>query len=440
MLAIQTIRDETDRLRAALEARRTSAPVDEILAVDESRRALLVQVEAMRKDRNEASKAIGGAKDAEERQHLIEAQRAVSGQLDALEADLREAEAALEPLLLQVPNLPHADVPLGGEEDSVVILDGDGAAGSEWRYDTPLPLRQHSMPGATQEGLPHWEVGEKTGLIDFERGTKISGSGFYILRGDASRLQRALIAWMLDVHRRQGYVEVYPPFLVREQMLVGTGQLPKFADTMFHAEDTDLWLIPTAEVPVTNMYRDEILDIAQLPIHHTAYTPCFRHEQFSAGREVRGIKRGYQFDKVEMVRFEEPEASWGAIEQLLEDSLEVVRELGFKYRVLRLATGDLTFASAMTYDVEIWAPGAGEWLEVSSVSNFLDFQARRANLRYRDAAGKVHFLHTLNGSGIALPRTMATLLESGYLEDDTVEVPEVLHPYLGGDAVLHPAR
>lgn len=442
MLAIQTIRDETDRVRASLEARQTSAPIDEILAADESRRSLLVQVEAMRKDRNDASKAIGQAKDHEERQRLIEEQRAVSGRLDALEADLKTAEATLDRLLLEVPNLPHADVPLGGEPDAVVILDGDGAAGTERRFDAPVPLAQHAMASATQEGIPHWEVGDRTGLIDFERGTKLSGSGFYVLRGDASRLQRALISWMLDVHREQGYSEVYPPFLVREEMLVGTGQLPKFADTMFHAEDTDLWLIPTAEVPVTNMYRDEILDGAgdALPILHTAYTPCFRHEQFSAGREVRGIKRGFQFDKVEMVRFEEEGASWGALDQLLEDALDVVRALGFRYRVLRLATGDLTFASAMTYDIEVWAPGAGEWLEVSSVSNFLDFQARRANLRYRDGGGRVRFLHTLNGSGVALPRTMATLLESGYLEDGTVEVPSVLRPYLGGQTALQPLR
>ena len=439
MLSIQTIREQTDQVRAMLAARRTTAPLDEIIAVDESRRALLVQVEEMRKDRNAASKAIGTAKDPQERQRLIEEQRAVSGRLDGLEAELREADAALQPLLLQVPNIPHPDVPDGGEADSVVILEGDGAAGSETRFAAPIPLAQHSMPSAQQEGLPHWEVGERTGLIDFERGTKLSGSGFYILRGDAARLQRALITWMLDVHREQGYGEVYTPFLVREEMLVGTGQLPKFASTMFHAEDTDLWLIPTAEVPVTNMYRDEILEGA-LPVLHTAYTPCFRHEQFSAGRDVRGIKRGFQFDKVEMVRFEAEEDSWDALEQLLDDALAVVRALGFRYRVLRLATGDLTFSSAMTYDIEVWAPGAGEWLEVSSVSNFVDFQARRANLRYRDPEGRVHFLHTLNGSGVALPRTMATLLESGHHEDDTVSMPPVLRPYLGGQESLQPAR
>ncbi|MEX2372323.1 MAG: serine--tRNA ligase, partial [Dehalococcoidia bacterium] len=295
-------------------------------------------------------------------------------------------------------------------------------------------------PAADASRRPHWEIGEETGLIDFERGTKISGSSFYILMGDGARLQRALISWMLDVHRGQGYTEVYTPFLVREEMLVGTGQLPKFADTMFHAEGTDLWLIPTAEVPVTNMYRDEIMDAAALPVRHTAYTPCFRNEQFSAGRDVRGIKRGYQFDKVEMVQFVEEDQSWDAIQRLLEDALEVVRALGLRYRVLRLATGDTTFASAMTYDVQLWAPGAGEWLEVSSVSNFLDFQARRANLRYRGADGKVQFLHTLNGSGVALPRLVATLLETGHLEDGTVEVPPVLRPYLGGQSALEPAR
>ena len=441
MLSIQTIREQPGDVRQMLALRRTSAPIDEILAADERRRAVLTQVEAMRKDRNDASKAIGTAKDPEERQRLIEAQRAVSGQLDALEAEAREVEVRLDALLLQVPNIPHPDVPQGGEADSVVVLEGDGAAGTETRFDAPIPLAQHSMAAAVQAGIPHWEIGELTGLIDFERGTKLSGSGFYILRGDAARLQRALITWMLDVHREQGYDEVYTPFLVREQMLVGTGQLPKFADTMFHAEDTDLWLIPTAEVPVTNMYRDEILDGAAggLPIKHTAYTPCFRHEQFSAGRDVRGIKRGFQFDKVEMVRFEADDASWDALDELLDDAIEVVRALGFHYRVLRLATADLTFASAMTYDIEVWAPGAGEWLEVSSVSNFLDFQARRANLRYRDAEGRVRFLHTLNGSGIALPRTMATLLETGYQPDGTITVPAVLHSYLGGADSLRPA-
>jgi len=280
--------------------------------------------------------------------------------------------------------------------------------------------------------MPHWHLGIELGVIDFERGAKVAGAPFYILRGDGARLQRALITWMLDVHRAQGYTEVYPPFLVREEMLVGTGQLPKFADTMFHAEDTDLWLVPTAEVPVTNMYRDEILDAAALPVRHAAYTPCFRHEQFSAGRDVRGIKRGYQFDKVEMVQFVAADQSWDALDRLVQDALDVIRPLGLRYRVLRLATEDLTFASAMTYDIEVWAPGSAEWLEVSSVSNFLDFQARRAAIRYRDAAGEVRYLHTLNGSALALPRTLIALLEQGWRPDGSVVLPEVLRPYLGG--------
>ena len=435
MLSIQTIRERTDDVRQSLRDRHSDAPLDAILELDEGRRALLADVERMRRDRNEAARLIGAAKDAAERQRLIDAQRAVSADLDGLEGRLRETERELDALLLYVPNLPHPDVPIGLEADSVVILEGDGT-GREARLGTPIPIAHAPHPEAIAGLLPHWELGVNLGILDFERGTKISGAPFYILRGDGARLQRALITWMLDVHREQGYLEIYPPVLVREEMLVGTGQLPKFANTMFHAEGTDLWLIPTAEVPVTNMYRDEILDAPSVPLRHVAYTPCFRHEQFSAGREVRGIKRGYQFDKVEMVQFTEPEHSWVALHALLEDALAIIRPLGLRYRVLRLATGDLTFASAMTYDIEVWAPGANEWLEVSSVSNFLDFQARRANLRYRDAAGRVQHLHTLNGSGVALPRTLAAILEAHQRPDGSVLLPEVLRPYLGGMARL----
>jgi seryl-tRNA synthetase len=309
----------------------------------------------------------------------------------------------------------------------VIVIEGDGSTGEERRLDVPRRVGDEPLPVAS--GRPHWEVGEALGLIDFERGAKIAGSRFYILRGEAAALQRALIAWMLDLHREQGYLEVYVPFVVKEEMLVGTGQLPKFADTMYHDAEEDFWLIPTAEVPVTNMYRDEILGAASLPVMHVAYTPCFRRERMSAGRDVRGIKRGHQFDKVEMVRFTAEGESWAALDALLDDALEVVRQLGFRYRVLRLASADLTFASAMTYDIEVWAPGSGEWFEVSSVSNFLDFQARRANLRYRDGEGRVRLLHTLNGSGLALPRTLATILEQ-YDRGDAVEVPRVVRPYL----------
>jgi seryl-tRNA synthetase len=390
----------------------------------------------MRADRNQAGKLIGAAKDDEERQRLIDAQRAVADELDALEERLRETQSALDELLLEIPNLPHADVPLGDYEDSVIVIEGDGESGEETRLDPPRSLRDEGEPSADSTKQPHWDLGEALGIIDFERGVKISGSQFYILRDDGARLQRALIAWMLDLHREQGYSEVYPPALVLSESLVGTGNLPKFADTMFHAEGTDLWMIPTAEVPVTNMYRDEILDVDDLPVRHTAYTPNFRREQFSAGRDVRGIKRGYQFDKVEMVRFEQPDASWAALDTLLEHALEVVRALGFRYRVIRLAMGDLSFSSSMTYDIEIWAAGSEEWLEVSSVSNFVDFQARRTNLRYRDGEGRVRHLHTLNGSGLALPRTLATVLEQYQREDGSVEVPEVLRLYIGGLEVI----
>ena len=432
MLSIQTIRERTDEIRKSLRDRRTDAPLDAILAADEMRRSVLADVERMRHDRNDAGKRIGAAKDAAERQQLIEAQRSVASDLDRFEGILREADQNLETLLLNMPNIPHANVPVGGEEDSVVILEGDGATGFERRLDTPVPIAQWESPAIDEDKHPHWHLGPELGIIDFERGTKISGAPFYILKGDGARLQRALITWMLDVHREQGYSEIYPPALVREETLVGTGQLPKFANTMFHAEGTDLWLIPTAEVPVTNMYREEILDPAQLPLKHAAYTPCFRHEQFSAGRDVRGIKRGFQFDKVEMVQFVPEEDSWAALEQIVEDALDIIRPLGLRYRVLRLATADLTFASAMTYDIEVWAPGANEWLEVSSVSNFLDFQSRRANLRYRDAEGRIHHLHTLNGSGVALPRTLAAILETHQQPDGSVVLPEAIRPYLGG--------
>jgi len=435
VLSLQTIRERTDEVRAACAQRGTDAPVDRIVELDDERRPLLGEVETMRADRNRASKAIGAAKDADERQRLIEEQRSVSSNLDALEERLRAVDEELNGLLMEVPNLFHADVPIGGEDENAVIIHGDPATGFEERLATPVPRSQWPDPEPDASLKPHWDLGEALGIIDFERGVKLSGANFYLLKGDGARLQRALISWMLDLHRAQGYTEIYPPVLVNEAALVGTGQLPKFADTMFQTTD-GRWLIPTSEVPVTNMYAGEILEPGTLPIHHTAYSPCFRREQFSAGSAVRGIKRGYQFDKVEMVRFEEPDRSWDALEELLEHALETVRTLGLRYRVLRLASQDLTFASAMTYDIDVWAPGAGEWLEVSSISNFLDFQARRANLRYRTADGSVAHLHTLNGSGLGMPRTVAAVLEQHQLEDGSVELPAALRPYLGGQTSI----
>jgi seryl-tRNA synthetase len=435
VLSLQTIREQTDTVRRACVARAIEVPIDEILQRDREHRALLGEVEAMRAERNRASREIGGAKDAAERARLIEVQRKVGDELGVAEARLREADATLRDLLLLVPNLYHESIPAGGDDDALVVLEGDGAAGQERRLETPRRVGDEAAPPPDESRRPHWDVGEALGLIDFERGVKVAGSRFYILRGEAAMLQRALITWMLDLHREQGYEEVYVPFVVKEEMLVGTGQLPKFADTMYHDAEEDLWFVPTAEVPVTNMYRDEILPASALPLLHVAYTPCFRRERMSAGRDVRGIKRGHQFDKVEMVRFSAEDASWDALDALLDHALEVVRQLGFRYRVIRLASEAVTFASAMTYDIEVWAPGSREWLEVSSVSNFLDFQARRANLRYRDGAGQVQHVHTLNGSGLALPRTLATLLEQ-YETSEGIEVPPVLRPYLGGRELI----
>lgn len=435
MLAIQTIRDETDRVRRALALRQTDAPIDEILRLDAERRALLLTVEQLRAERNRVSKEIGATKDPAERERRIAEQRAAGDQLTAAEQQLQTIEPALQAALLQVPNLFHEDVPTGGELDAMIVIEGDGSTGVE-QHVTPRRVGDEPVLAPAPGRRPHWEIGEALGLIDWERGAKVSGSRFYFLRGDAARLQRALIAWMLDLHHARGFTEVYVPFVVKEEMLVGTGQLPKFADTMYHDIEEDLWLVPTAEVPVTNMYRDEILADADLPIRHVAYSACFRRERMSAGRDVRGLKRGHQFDKVELVEFTSEDTSWAELDALLDEALEVVRRLGFRYRVIRLASADISFASATTYDIEIWSPGTGEWLEVSSVSNFTGFQARRANLRYRDAEGRVRHLHTLNGSGIALPRTLAVLLEQYERPDGTIEVPAPIRPYLGGATVI----
>jgi seryl-tRNA synthetase len=293
------------------------------------------------------------------------------------------------------------------------------------------------LPTYDFQPIPHWDLGPRLGIIDFERGVKVSGTRFYILRGMGARLQRALIAWMLDLHSRErGYLEVYPPAMVRGECLVGTGQLPKFADTVYRDIEDDAWWVPTAEVPVTNMYRDEILDTEALPIRHVAYTPCFRREKMSAGRDVRGIKRGHQFDKVELVKFVRPETSDAELMSLLDDAETVCRRLGLAHRVVQMCTGDLSFTAAMKFDVEVWAPGCGEWLEVSSCSNFRDFQARRAGIRFRPAPGaKPELVHTLNGSGLGLPRTLLAVLETYQRADGSITVPEVLRPYVGADVI-----
>jgi seryl-tRNA synthetase len=417
VLDLAFIREHPDEVKEALVKLNTTAPVDEILALDAERRTLLAEVEGLRAERNAVSKEIGRMKNGPEREAKIAEMRAVGERIKAGEEKLREVEARLYDLQLLVPNMPHPDVPVGPDESHNIVVRQEG-----------------ELPAFDFEPLPHWELGETLGVIDFERGVKLSGSRFYVLKGPAARLQRSLITWMIDLHvNEHGYSEVYPPALVKGDSLVGTGNLPKFGENLYKDHEEDLWLIPTAEVPVTNLYREEIIAAGRLPIYHVAYTPCFRREKMSAGRDVRGIKRGHQFDKVEMVKFVEPHTSDEELENLLDNAEDVCRRLHIPHRVVKMCTGDLAFAAAMKYDVEMWAPGCQEWLEVSSCSNFRDFQARRANIRYRPAPGaKPEFVHTLNGSGLALPRVMIAVMENYQQADGSIAIPEVLHPYMGG--------
>ena len=421
MLDLRLIRENPDAVKAAIAPTYTDAPIDEILAADERRRTLLSEVETLKAELNQGSKQVGRTKDPDERQALIASMRDLGDRISELDEQAKAADEHLRDLMLHVPNMPLPHVPVAPDESGNVVLAEHG------------PLREFDF-----EPKPHWELAEALGIIDFERGVKIAGSRFYVLRGDGARLQRALITWMLDLHTREhGYQEVYPPYLVQGEMLVGTGNLPKFAENLFRDAEEDRWMIPTAEVPVTNLYRDEILDEAMLPIYHVAYTPCFRREQISAGRDVRGIKRGYQFDKVEMVKFVHPDESEAEHKRLISEAADTLRGLGIPYREVQLATGDLGFAAADKVDLEAWAPGSGEWLEVTSCGRFNDFQARRANIRFRPAdGGRPRFVHTLNGSGLALPRTMIAIMEGNQQADGTIVIPEVLRPYMGGQEII----
>jgi seryl-tRNA synthetase len=421
MLDLRVIREEPERVKAAVASTFTEAPIDEILTLDARRRSLLTEVESLKAELNAGSKRVGRTRDAVERESLIAQMRELGDRIAALDEEVSGVDTQLHGLMLRVPNLPLPHVPVAPDESGNVVV---AEHGTKREFDFAPK--------------PHWELAENLGIIDFERGVKIAGSRFYVLRGEGAQLQRALIAWMLDLHLNQhGYQEVYPPYLVLGETLVGTGNLPKFAENLYRDAEEDKWLIPTAEVPVTNLYRDEILDEAQLPIYHVAYTPCFRREQISAGRDVRGIKRGYQFDKVEMVKFVHPDRSAEEHARLIEEASDTLRALELPYRVVQLCTGDLGFAAADKIDLETWAPGSQEWLEVSSCGLFLDFQARRANIRFRPAAGgRPQFVHTLNGSGLALPRTMIAVMEQYQQSDGTIEVPMVLRPYMGGKAVI----
>jgi len=417
----RTIREQADLLREALRRRGAIDALEPQIAraeqLDRERRLQIQAVEERKALRNANSQEVARRKRAgEDSAELIESGRALGEEIARLEAELAAAERALADILLGVPNVTLPPVPAGGEECNVVV-------------------REWGEPRASDGVRPHWEVGARLGLIDLERAAKISGSGFVVYRGAGARLVRGLVNFFLDLHAAEhGYQETWAPALVNRASMTGTGQLPKFEDDAYAVAGDDLFLIPTAEVPVTNLYRDEILDAEQLPLGFAAYTPCFRREAGSAGKDTRGVLRTHQFDKVELVRYATPETSAEELERLTGHAETVLRRLELPYRVKLLAAGDTGFSSAMTYDLECWAPGVGSWLEVSSCSNFTDFQARRANIRYRPAKGeKPRFVHTLNGSGLAVPRTLACLLEVHQQPDGSVRVPEALRPYLGTD-------
>jgi len=422
MLSLQFIRENTDRVKRDVLLRNTTAPIDRILQLDEERRKLLGEVERLRAERNVASKAIGASKDGAERDARIAEMREVGDTIAALDAKLKAVDEELEQKLYEVPNILAADVPKGPDEQSNVVIETVG-----------------DLPKFPFQPRPHWELGERLGGIDFQRGVKMSGTRFFVLRGAIAGLHRALIQFFLAEHIRAGFTECYLPDMLTEASLYAAGQLPKFRDNLYHDDEEDYFFIPTAEVPFVNLYRDEIIPPGTLPMHLVAHTPCFRREKMSAGRDVRGIKRVHQFEKVEMFSYCEPEQSEAEFERLVARARSLPELLGIPYRVVQLCSGDVGFSATKTYDIEIWAPGQGEWMEVSSVSNCLDFQARRANIRYRPGPdAPTRYPHLLNGSGMPPGRVMIGVLENYQREDGSIEVPEVLQPYVGFD-VIRPA-
>ncbi len=420
MLDIKLFRSDPDTIRAALSARGGEpSAVDQVLALDEEWRGVVSERDQLRGERKSLSKEIGKCRDADERQAKIDAVGAIKERMQAAEEREKELIAERDAIIASLPNLVDPRTPVGATEDDNVVIETFGA---------PVALDFAAKP--------HWDLGAELGLIDFDRGVKLAGSRFYVLRSGLARLQRGLIAYLLNFHQDAGYTELYLPFVVREQVLFGAGQLPKFRDNIYRDESDDKWLVPTAEIPITGYHADEILDEEQLPVSYTAYTPCFRREKMSHGRDVRGIKRGHQFDKVELYKLTRPEDSDAALQEMRAHITALCTALGLHFRVLQLCTADLGFGSQITYDFEAWAPGCQEWLEISSVSNCGDFQARRSNLRYRDAATrKPAFVHTLNGSGLGLPRVMIALMENHQQPDGSIVVPEVLRPYVGLDVI-----
>ena len=421
MLDMKFVRENPELVVEAVKRRNGNLDLTEFLELDKKRREITVQVETLKSERNTASQEIGKLKKAgQDASEQMAAVRALGDKIAEDDQELKAIEVRLKEILLTIPNIPADDVPVGADDSANPVVRTWGEPG---KFDF--------------EPKAHWDIGEGLNIIDFERGVKVSGTRYIFYRGLGARLERAVISFFLDLHtEKHGYTEMFPPFIVNGASMQGTGQLPKFAEDMFKLENGDMYLIPTAEVPVTNYHRDEILNVAELPIKYTAYSGCFRAEAGAAGRDTRGLIRMHQFNKVELVKFTKPEESWAELEKLTLDAEEVLQLLGLPYRVVRLCTGDLGFSSATTYDLEVWLPAANCYREISSCSNFLDFQARRANIRFRrDAKAKPEFVHTLNGSGVAVGRTVAAILENYQQADGSVIVPEVLRKYMGCDVI-----
>ena len=426
MLDMKFVRDNPEKVMEAVRKRNGELNLDEFLALDKERREITQQVEALKNERNTASKEIGKLKKAgENAEEKMAEVRAIGDKIAADDVRLRDIEARLKAIMLAIPNIPAEDVPVGKS-------DADNPEVRRWGEPRKFDF----------EPLSHWDLGEKLDILDFERGHKISGARFTVYKGLGSRLERSVINFYLDLHTSEhGYTEFFPPFIVNSDSMQGTGQLPKFAEDMFKLQGMDMYLIPTAEVPITNLHRDEILNGDDLPLRYCAYSACFRAEAGSAGKDTRGLIRQHQFNKVELVKFTRPEQSWDELESLTNNAEHALQLLGLPYHVVRLCTGDLGFSSATTYDLEVWLPQANCYREISSCSNFLDFQARRANIRFRrDAKSKPEFVHTLNGSGLAVGRTVAAILENYQQEDGSVVVPEVLRKYMGCDVIPVPEK
>jgi seryl-tRNA synthetase len=417
MLDVKLLRENLAEVKKRLADRQLDLSFDAWAESDQRQRALKARIEALKARKNQASEQIARLKrEKEPIDPLLQEMKEVAQEIERLEEELKKTEEESGPFLMQLPNLPHPSVPVGKDE-----------------RENQEVRRWGAPPTFSFNPKPHWEIGEALGILDFERGAKITGARFTLYKGAGARLERALVNFMLDLHTRErGYQEVLPPFIVNRESMTGTGQLPKFEEDLFRLKDEDYFLIPTAEVPVTNIYRGEILAEVQLPISYTAYTPCFRREAGSYGKDTRGLIRQHQFNKVELVKFTKPEESYDQLERLLKDAETILQRLGLHYRVMLLSTGDMGFAAAKTYDIEVWIPSQQTYREISSCSNFETFQARRAEIRYRTAGGKVQYVHTLNGSGLAVGRTLVAILENYQQEDGSVLIPEVLRPYMDG--------